>query len=370
MRLRFYRTSLLGLSVLVASALALSACASSGSNGSSNNANQGSAQNTDSSGAPKLSGSITVTEAGGSFGNFVKTKVVKPFADKTGVKVNTVTGLTMENLAKMRASKDNPELDVVSFDPPGAYPAAKEGLLMKLDAAKLPNIKKLNDWAVVKDDQLVGVLASNQCIAYNTQYVKNPPTSWEDLWKPEYKGKVVLPDISTSHGMYLVMMMSKLATGNDLYNAGKAFEKLATLKSNVLTYYTSHDQMAQLLNSGQAWIGSWTADRAITQQNQGAPIDCIIPKEGAVFFTSYAGIAKGTKNPDAAYAFLDSWISADSQTAAANEIFLGPTNKEAKLEGKPLKYLDPNRSGLIRPDWDKLIQLGPEWTDTWNKTMK
>lgn len=352
---RRYRKSLLAPILLLVGSLVLSACGGSSSGGSSGG---------------KLGGTITVTEAGGTYGNFVKTKVVKPFEDKTGVKVNAVTGLTMQNLAKLRANKENPELDVISFDPPGAYPAVEEGLMMKLDPAKLPNMKKLHDWAIGKDGHLVGVLAVNQCIAYNTQYIKTPPTSWEDLWKPEYKGKVVLPDISTSHGMYVVMMMSKLATGEDMYNGQKAFDKLKTLKANVLTYYTSHDQMAQLLNSGQAWITSWTADRAITQQNQGAPIECIIPKEGAVFFTSFAGIAKNTKNPDAAYAYLNSWIQAETQSAAANEIFLGPTNKEAKLEGKPLKYLDPTRPGLLRPDWDKLMKLQPEWTDMWNRAMK
>ncbi len=321
-------------------------------------------------GPGKVSGSITVTVAGGTYGNFIKQKVMKPFHDQTGVTVNAVDGLTMQNLATLRATKNNPSLDVMSFDPPGAYPAADEGLLLKLDPAKLPNMTKMFPWGVAKDGHLVGVLASNQCLAYNTKSITTPPTSWEDMWNPAYKGHVALPDISTSHGVMLLLIESKIASGGDLYNGDKAFDKLETLKPNVLTYWTNHDQLSQLMNSGQVWLAPWTADRAATQNNNGAPIDCVVPKEGAIFFASFSGIAKNSRNPDAAYAYLNTQISAKSQAEAANEIFLGPTNSEVKMSGKPLKYLDPTRPGLVRPDWDKVMQLTPQWTDMWNRRMQ
>lgn len=318
----------------------------------------------------KISGSITVTVAGGTYGNFIKQKVMKPFTAETGVTINAVDGLTMQNLATLRATKNNPSLDVMSFDPPGAYPAADEGLLLKLDPAKLPNMTKMYPWGVAKNGYLVGVLASNQCLAYNTQYIKTPPTSWEDMANPAYKGHVALPDISTSHGVMLLLIESKIATGSDLYDGDKAFGRLEALKPNVLTYWTNHDQLSQLMNSGQVWLAPWTADRAATQNNNGAPIDCVLPKEGAIFFASFSGIAKNSRNPDAAYAYLNTQISAKSQAEAANEIFLGPTNSEVKMSGKPLKYLDPTRPGLVRPDWDKVMQLTPQWTDMWNRRMQ
>ncbi|MFL6082044.1 MAG: ABC transporter substrate-binding protein [Mycobacterium sp.] len=319
----------------------------------------------------KLSGSITITVAGGTYGTFIKQKVARPFHDRTGVTVNTVDGLTMQNLATLRATKNNPSVDVASFDPPGAFPAADEGLLLKLDPAKLPNMTQMYPWAVAKDGQLVGVLASNQCLAYNTKFIKTPPASWEDMWNPAYKGHVALPDISTSHGVMMLLIMSKIASNSsDLYDADKAFGKLETLKPNVLTYWTNHDQLSQLMNSGQVWLAPWTADRAATQENQGAPIDCVLPKEGAIFFTSFSGIARNSRNPDAAYAYLNTQISAQSQAEAANEIFLGPTNSDVKMTGKPLKYLDPTRAGLVRPDWDKVMQMTPQWTDIWNRRMQ
>lgn len=357
------RRSASGLAILATVSLALAACAGGGSGASP--------EGSQSSNPGKLTGSIAVTVAGGTYGNFIKQKVIKPFQDQTGVTVNAVNGLTMQNLATLRATKNNPSLDVISFDPPGAYPAADEGLLLKLDPTKIPNMTKMYPWGGAKNGQLVGVLANNQCLAYNTKYVKTPPTSWEDLWNPAYKGHVALPDISTSHGIMTILAMSKIATGgSDLYNGEKALAKLQTLKPDVLTYWTSHDQLAQLMNSGQVWIAPWLADRSITQQNQGAPIDCVFPKEGEVFFVAFAGIAKNSKNPDAAYAYLNSQISAQSQLDASNEIFLGPTNSDVKMTGKPLKYLDPTRPGLIRPDWDKVMQLTSQWTDMWNRTMK
>ena len=41
-------------------------------------------------------------------------------------------------------------------------------------------------------------------IIFNTKLVKTPPTSFADLWRPEFKGQIVLPDISHSIGPYII----------------------------------------------------------------------------------------------------------------------------------------------------------------------
>lgn len=214
---------------------------------------------------------LVVVLPGGTLEKVLRRSWVEPFEKKTHAKATVVTGLTMENLAKLRAQKGNPQIDVVIFDPPGAIPAANEGLLEKLDPARI-EIQKHGFFAT---DWL-----SNQVLAYNTKYVKEPPKSWADLWKPEYKGKVILPDISTSHGVFFVSIVSKMETGNDLYNTDAAYAKLKTLRPNVLTLWTSHDQVAQLLNSGEAWLAPWTSDRALSQVAAKAPIGLTVPREG------------------------------------------------------------------------------------------
>lgn len=318
------------------------------------------------------SNDVTVILPGGTLAKAFRKNVVEPFEKKHNARVNVVTGLTMENLAKLRAQKGNPQIDVVIFDPPGAIPAAKEGLLETLDPEKIPNMKLLHPWGVQKDRFYVTWLTANQVLAYNTKFVKEPPKSWADLWKPEYKGKVVLPDISTSHGVYFVSIVSKMQTGNDLYNTDAAFEKIKSLRPNVLTFYTSHDQAAQLLNSGEAWLVPWTSDRALTQVAAQAPIAAVVPKEGAIYWTSEMGIPKGAKGKALAEKYIDLAMSAEVQTLNAQEVFIGPSNRTVKLEGDLARNLPYGErlKELIAPEWEKLDQLRDRWTDRWNREVR
>jgi putative spermidine/putrescine transport system substrate-binding protein len=318
------------------------------------------------------SNEVIVTLPGGTLEKVLRRSWVEPFEKKYNAKVIVVTGLTMENLAKLRAQKGNPQIDVVGFDPPGAIPAANEGLLEKLDPERIPNLKDQYPFEVQKQGFFATQWLSNQVLAYNTKFIKEPPKSWADLWKPEYKGKVILPDISTSHGVFFIMIISKMQTGGDLYNTDAAFAKLKTLRPNVLTLWTNHDQVAQLLNSGEAWLAPWTSDRALSQTAAKAPIALTVPKEGAIYFTSQIGIAKGSKNLALAEKYLNVAISPEAQLMDAQEAFLGPSNSKVKLGGvlaENLAYGDTLKK-LVAPDWNKMDQLRNDWTERWNREIR
>jgi len=318
------------------------------------------------------SNEVIVILPGGTLEKVLRKSWVEPFEKKYNAKAIVTTGLTMENLAKLRAQKGNPQIDVVIFDPPGAIPAANEGLLEKLDPGRIPNLKDQYPFDIVKHGLFATQWLSNQVLAYNKNFIKEPPKSWADLWKPEYKGKVLLPDISTSHGVNFVSIVSKMQTGTDLYNTEAAFAKLKTLRPNLLTFYTSHDQVAQLLNSGEAWLVPWCSDRALTQVAAKAPVGVTVPKEGAIYFTSHIGIALGSKNKDLAEKYIDTAISAEAQLMNAKEAFLGPANSKVKLEGYLAENLayGENLKKLVAPDWNKLDQVRNEWTERWNREIR
>ncbi len=318
------------------------------------------------------SNEVVVTLPGGTLEKVLRRSWVEPFEKKYNAKVIVVTGLTMENLAKLRAQKGNPQIDIVGFDPPGAIPAANEGLLEKLDPGRIPNLKDQYPFEVQKHGLFATQWLSNQVLAYNTNFIKTPPKSWADLWKPEYKGKVILPDISVSHGFFFISIISKMQTGGELYNTDAAFAKLKTLRPNVLTFWTNHDQVAQLLNSGEAWLAPWTSDRALSQTAAKAPIALTVPKEGAIYFTSQIGMAKGTKNKAMAEKYLDVAISAEAQLTNAQEAFLGPSNSKVKLSGiraESLAYGDTLKK-LLAPDWNKMDQLRNDWMERWNREIR
>ena len=62
------------------------------------------------------SGELVVVLPGGTLEKVLRKSWVEPFEKKNNAKATVVTGLTMENLAKLRAQKGNPQIDVVIFE--------------------------------------------------------------------------------------------------------------------------------------------------------------------------------------------------------------------------------------------------------------
>jgi putative spermidine/putrescine transport system substrate-binding protein len=312
---------------------------------------------------------LVVTVNGGAFEKFVRSVIFTEFERHTGGKIIAVAGLTMQALAKLRASRDNPTLDVIRMDPPGTVPASREGLLHKLDPAKIPNLNDVFPWARPASNDYVADNSDYQTLAFNTKFVPQAPESWLDLWKPEFKGKVIIPDITTSHGVLFIAILSKVLTG-DFFNTGPAFAKLVELKPNVQTYWTSHDQVIQLLTSGQAWMTPWISDRAVYQVSTGAPVDLTVPKrDGALFVPADAMISAGTKHLALAEAYLNILLDPKVQAQNAEVIFNGPSNKLTPLSGLAKKYYTITELNLLGIDWDKLLQAQSAWVDQWNRQM-
>src|SRR5260370_7286454 len=82
-------------------------------------------------------------------------------------------------------------------------------------------------------------------ITYNTNLVKTPPTSWADLWKPSFKGKLAIPDISGTSGQQFLMAAARL-NGGSVENIDPGFEAIKKLKPNIQMMYTQPDQIIPL----------------------------------------------------------------------------------------------------------------------------
>ena len=79
-----------------------------------------------------------------------------------------------------------------------ALQAIEQGVVEAYDASKSPNYSEL----LPEFQDKWGPSISMQCIgiAYNPETVKTVPTSWEDLWNPEYAGKVGITSLASTLG--------------------------------------------------------------------------------------------------------------------------------------------------------------------------
>src|SRR5690349_18824722 len=81
---------------------------------------------------------------GGSDGLVIRKYIVAPFEKETGAKVIVEEGNTSASIAKVRAQKADPQLDVIFLDDIGVFTLAREGVLDKIELGKMPNAKDIH----------------------------------------------------------------------------------------------------------------------------------------------------------------------------------------------------------------------------------
>lgn len=315
---------------------------------------------------------LIVNTFGGTFESAWRRNVIDPFQQRFNARVQTEIGLTVQIFAKLRAQVQtgSPGVDVVMMDEVAARQAQREGLYERLDAAALPNLKEQAE-AFRGTDFFTVVLGTAPVIAYNPKFIKEPPRSWKDLWRPEYRGRVSTPDINTTQGILFVVTAARINGGSPEF-PGVAFAKLRELKPSIVTFWTSHDQLAQLFAQEQVWIAPWSNDRAQSAKAAGVPIEWVVPREGSYLIPTTAGIAKGSPVRDLAQRYLNFILAADVQVANARDVFVLPSNKTAKIPQDLIDKLPvgPRFKGLIFPiDWDLLSRVREQWVDRWNKEV-
>lgn len=257
--------------------------------------------------------------------------LIKPFEEKYGVDVILETGANADRFNKLKANKANPTVDVVLMTDYFAQMGIEEGLFAKVNAANIPNMAKIYDWAPNKEGYGPIYTVNRLGIAYRTDLVKTPPTSWKDLFSDEYKGKLGMPDMTTSYGMPLLSALAK-TYGKDEKDVNASFTQLTAKKQNVLKFWAKTSELTTLLQQGEAVISPAADIFVIDMLKSNIPVKWIVPQEGSYLVANTVQVVKGTKRTETAEQFVDFLLSPEIQAVAAKEWNDAPVNKEAKLE--------------------------------------
>jgi spermidine/putrescine-binding protein len=187
----------------------------------------------------------------------------------------------------------------------------RQGLLQEMDQSKLPmanyNPNYLNLAFDPGNKYTVPYMAGVDAIIYNADKVTTPPTSYADLWNPEYAGRMVfLDDSRVIIGMTLLTLGYDVNT-KDPAQLEEAKTKLAELIPNVKLFDSDSPKTA--LIAGDVDLGiTWTGE-AFTAQQENPAFTFVYPTEGAILWQDNWAIPTGASHMDAAYA----WISYTSQ---------------------------------------------------------
>ncbi|MFT4225752.1 extracellular solute-binding protein [Micropruina sp.] len=276
--------------------------------------------------------------------------VVKPFEAKTGIKVEVVTGKNAERLNELKATENSAGVDVMLITDNFAAQGQTDKLFEQIDAAKLPALADVADFA--KGTDLYGPATTYQLngIVYDTRKVNaKQAKSWDLFGESSVAGKVALPDISATSGQLTV---SGLGTtyGSGPFDYDTAISTLAKWKPSVLKFYASTTEVSNLMTQGEivaaASISGFAADLISKDSN----FAFAVPEKGAYLATNRAMIPVGAQHTDAAYQFIDYLLGADAQAAALKGYNDLPVNTKVTVPESMTKMLggavpDPTKAG-------------------------
>ena len=275
---------------------------------------------------------VNILSGGGAYQESQQKAYFKPFEKATGIKV--VEDEYNFELAKIKSEVDSGAVktDVFDLDAPTTLQACAEGIIEKVDYAKL-GLDKSKFIGADRFDCGVPTIIYGYVFAFDTTKLKPAPTKMADVFDLKtFPGKRALQKSPVANlewaliadGVAREEVYKVLGTKEGV---DRAFKKLDTIKSQVVGWEAGA-QPPQLLADGQVVITSaWNGRifNAIKKDNK--PFKIIWDNQGLDW--DVWAMPKGAKNRDAAMKFIAFASGAETQADQTNYISYGPANKDA-----------------------------------------
>jgi len=175
-------------------------------------------------------------------------------------------------------------------------------------------------------------------LSWRTDVVKPAPDSWSTVWDQSspYKGKIAVYDSPTylaDAALYLMATKPELGIKNPYALDDKQFAAAVELakqqKSIVGSYWSSYADAQKGFESGSLVLGtSWQIIVNLAQADK-APVDSVLPKEGATGWADTWMIDAKSPHPNCAYMWMNWITNPDVQAQVAEWFGEAPANTKA-----------------------------------------
>lgn len=323
-------------------------------------------------GGEKKSNNKLVISTWGLSEDLLKENIFTPFEEKYGVDVVLEIGNNSERLTKLQ-NNPNSNIDLMYLAESFAEQGIESDLFEKVDYSKIPNSKELIEVAKKTVDRGFGPAYTVNSIGIVVDTSAGIEiNNWEDLWKPELKGKIAIPDITTTNGpAVLAIAADKAGVPLESDNGEAAFKELEALKPNVVKTYSKSSDLANMFSSGEI-VAAISADFAYgTIANVKPEAEYVVPASGTYLNFNTININKNSKNKDLAYEFINYLLSEEVQLRAAENLGDSPVNNKVVLDESKVGNLTfgatvENGKTI---DYKFVNSKMNSWVDSWNRIM-
>jgi putative spermidine/putrescine transport system substrate-binding protein len=324
-------------------------------------------------GLPRLASArspLVVPTYGGLWAKFWEEKLLPGLKEATDVEPQLDVGLGKDFVSKIRAGGDRSPYSIFMGNENIAAILRAEGFFEPFDVSKLPNAANVYPQFVNKDTNGIRSIISPIGLAYRTDMVKTPPTSWHDLWEnPEFKGRIGLYQIGNTGAVVFLRLVGELfGSGPDDFDT--AFAKIKELLPFSQASWSG--ELSTALMRGDAIVAPVDWTEIMVLQDKGAPVDIVAPKEGVLAFEQSFNLVRTGAEKDAAHAYLNYVLDANVQRDMAKAFYTSPCNKASELDDEIRKrtpIVGDRMSEIKSYNWDSYVDKAADIADRWNREM-
>jgi putative spermidine/putrescine transport system substrate-binding protein len=285
-----------------------------------------------------------------------------------GVTVRIVPGLSAEATAQIRAARGNSPYDLTCMEAPALLAAVGDGVLERYDRSALANARNLEERFLPEaHDYGTPAFYTVIGIAYNRQMIPQPPQSWADLWRPEYRGKIGLARPQSNLGLAAVALAARMFGGGD-DNLEPGLRKWRELNPVVAR---TPALLTQMMERGEIGLCALWHNNTAIAASRGLPIGFVKPAPGVLVLASSGVLFINSGVKDVALDFINTLIDPQNQAAAAQPpYYFGPTVRGVALPADAAPYMPstPAEVAAVQVmDWAKLSPLRGPTVDAFDR---
>ncbi len=288
--------------------------------------------------------------------------VIPKFEEKYGIKVDLRSpGDAGQVLTKAILEKDSPVADIlIGIDNNMLSKAIDEDILQPY---KSENLGKVDSSLLFdRTNHLTPYDYGFFSIIYDSEKIKNPPKTFEDLLAPEYEKSLILMDPRTSSPGLGFLLWTVKVFGDDFT------DYWAKLNKNILTVTEGWDSGYGLFVNGEApMVLSYTTSPAYHKEyEETEQYKATVFEKGNYMQIEGAGIVKNCSNLKSAQLFMDFMLSEEFQKELPLTNWMFPVT-DVEL---PSSYSTAKKPGqyLLLPS-ETISKNLDRWTEEWLGTV-
>jgi putative spermidine/putrescine transport system substrate-binding protein len=317
----------------------------------------------------KGKGQVRICNPGGAIGDAERVGIYEPFTKLTGIEVLEQSGSTITKI-KAQVDAKNIEWDVATTGRSNAMALLAQGDYAEPIDYSYIDAPGLAERYRQKFSVTYFLLAT--VMSYRTDAFETAPAGWKDFWDT---AKFAGPRnfMAGNAGLGVQLFPALIADGVPMdklypYDIPRAFASMDKIKEDIVTYWTTGAQSAQLMADNETVMGIAWNGRIGSLVKDKQPVG--ISWDGAQFLNDDYIIPKGTPNYDNAMKFIAFALLPESQARFSMLIDYGYTNEDAAaLVPEERKKLLPSahlEKGFFQDEvWE--MKNFDKMTEAWSK---